>query len=618
MTVREYIGARYVPLFMGDWDITADYEPLSIVQYQGASYTSRQSVPHGVPITDTHYWAVTGNYNAQVEAYRQEVFTFDGRITENAGDIDDIQTTIGSSFDTAHTITDYAANVDASIEDVEEIIGDGFSAENTIADNIAELDSKIDAAKVAQLAEPSFDIKQRIVMEASTYEGRSLQAGCIFKQDNALYWAQWMASDDASLVDWLLIIDVATGTILKRITLEIGHGQNLTYNPNTKELFVCGGSAGYYISVATPASASVVRAVELPDIDGQGKPSYVAWDDKTYEFFYVLKQTSPLGVNYMRVYKTTTDFVVVSHIDIKVNDYLHRNWQSIDVKDGLLYYCNTSPEYVAIYNVTTGERLNVINMPQYVNNFLRVEEIESAYVVDGVMYVTQINAYPGYRVPALFAWDMVHGSAGIKTHQITSNSDPSVTNNMRYVRVAWTRANICEPWDTSSDTGASTSVPSFKFVDDALNYCRYNEITPRLSFVDDYPSYAIIENMRLAVAPENTVEVGGLSFHNCQVSFVNASRLTFTGEGAAALSSSTYQHAMRFEDSLVTANGTTMWNIDAPTGLTGSSGTFNRCVCLFGQIADIGVAVFNSCITLIRSTGHASTVNQNHTAFIEA
>lgn len=80
MTVREYIGARYVPIFMGEWDNTATYEPLSIVMYQGASYTSRQYVPIGVPITNETFWALSGNYNAQVEAYRQEVLTFDSRI----------------------------------------------------------------------------------------------------------------------------------------------------------------------------------------------------------------------------------------------------------------------------------------------------------------------------------------------------------------------------------------------------------------------------------------------------------------------------------------------------------------------------------------------------------
>lgn len=68
-----YIGARYVPLVMGAWSATADYEPLSIVTFEGNSYTSKTFVPAGTPVTNATYWAATGNYNAQVEQYRQEV-----------------------------------------------------------------------------------------------------------------------------------------------------------------------------------------------------------------------------------------------------------------------------------------------------------------------------------------------------------------------------------------------------------------------------------------------------------------------------------------------------------------------------------------------------------------
>ena len=63
-----------MPLFADpiDWDRTKTYEPITIVYHQGNSYTSRQSVPAGVDITDTTYWALTGNYNAQIEQYRKE------------------------------------------------------------------------------------------------------------------------------------------------------------------------------------------------------------------------------------------------------------------------------------------------------------------------------------------------------------------------------------------------------------------------------------------------------------------------------------------------------------------------------------------------------------------
>lgn len=95
---RQYIGQRYVPIFGRkgeesiEWDNTGTYEPLTIVLYQGNSYTSRQFVPIGVEITNENYWAQTGNYNAQVEAYRQEVLGFQD-------ELDNLSDTVGNNYD---------------------------------------------------------------------------------------------------------------------------------------------------------------------------------------------------------------------------------------------------------------------------------------------------------------------------------------------------------------------------------------------------------------------------------------------------------------------------------------------------------------------------------------
>lgn len=85
MAVTQYVGARYVPLFADplEWDKTKAYEPLTIVYHNGNSYTSRQYVPVGIEIVNTSYWALTGNYNAQIEQYRAEVQRYDARITAN-------------------------------------------------------------------------------------------------------------------------------------------------------------------------------------------------------------------------------------------------------------------------------------------------------------------------------------------------------------------------------------------------------------------------------------------------------------------------------------------------------------------------------------------------------
>ena len=86
LDVKEYIGARYIPIFFDDgtgsaeWRSTFEYEPLTIVLHEGNSYTSRQYVPAGIAITNTAYWLQTGNWNSQIEAYRQEVRQFSDAI----------------------------------------------------------------------------------------------------------------------------------------------------------------------------------------------------------------------------------------------------------------------------------------------------------------------------------------------------------------------------------------------------------------------------------------------------------------------------------------------------------------------------------------------------------
>jgi hypothetical protein len=133
MSVREYIGARYVPVFAdpAEWDATKTYEPLTVVLYQGNSYTSRQSVPANIPITNTTYWAQTGNYNAQVEQYRSEVATFDGRITTNATAIS-AETTAREQAITAETTAREQA--DTAIRAL--LPSTDFTSENTVKNYI--------------------------------------------------------------------------------------------------------------------------------------------------------------------------------------------------------------------------------------------------------------------------------------------------------------------------------------------------------------------------------------------------------------------------------------------------------------------------------------------------
>lgn len=100
MAVRQYVGARYVPQIMGDWNDQTVYEPLSVVTYNFGSYTSKKAVPAGVEPTNEEYWALTGQYNAQVEEYRQTVDNYAEKVNKLIkGDINQhVYLFIGDSY----------------------------------------------------------------------------------------------------------------------------------------------------------------------------------------------------------------------------------------------------------------------------------------------------------------------------------------------------------------------------------------------------------------------------------------------------------------------------------------------------------------------------------------
>lgn len=107
-----YIGNRYVPIFANpvEWDNLRSYEPLTIVTYQGTSYTSKKTVPVGVALNNTEYWVVTGNYNAQVAQLTNDVESLDRSV-------DDLTNKVNINVDSYVTPEMYGAYGDGTHND---------------------------------------------------------------------------------------------------------------------------------------------------------------------------------------------------------------------------------------------------------------------------------------------------------------------------------------------------------------------------------------------------------------------------------------------------------------------------------------------------------------------
>lgn len=135
MAVTQYIGSRYVPLFAdpSEWSNTKTYEALTIVLHQGNSYTSKQFVPIGIDINNTEYWAITGNYNAQVESYRQDVV----RVRQDVEDLREDTEEAISTFETNvnQRITNFQNDTNETIENFRDDVNENIENFETETNN---------------------------------------------------------------------------------------------------------------------------------------------------------------------------------------------------------------------------------------------------------------------------------------------------------------------------------------------------------------------------------------------------------------------------------------------------------------------------------------------------
>lgn len=130
---RQYVGARYVPKIMGEWDKALQYEALSIVTYKGSSFTSKIPVPNNIEITNEKYWINTGNYNEQVTEYENNVRLYK---TETDNAIKNLNTEL-TNTDTA--FNDYKNTTNNTLDLLKShdaiIISDSYGVTSVVGNN---------------------------------------------------------------------------------------------------------------------------------------------------------------------------------------------------------------------------------------------------------------------------------------------------------------------------------------------------------------------------------------------------------------------------------------------------------------------------------------------------
>lgn len=347
MGVREYVGARYVPLFADplEWDSTKSYEPLTVVYHQGNSYTSRQYVPAGIDITNTAYWALTGNYNAQVESLRQTVERFDGRI-------DDIEGALPSDVFTPANTVEQSINTLAT----------------SLSENIAEIQSEL---KYKYKAINRASIYKRIDIASSATE--QMQGGCYFKQDGNKYIA-WCIGTKLTIASRVSGLTIATVT-----NSSFGHGNQIAYAG--RKLYITPlNSANIAVVDINTVSNPVVSILDLSTAGFSDVYAFDAYENDTFVVAENGKIYAFDGTNRTEICDIPTDI-----------PYPGTNQSTRYSQAKKLFYRVSSGISAVTYFNAEGEIVEIIGFePSY--KFVRLGELEDYVVCDDEIAFFAINS----------------------------------------------------------------------------------------------------------------------------------------------------------------------------------------------------------------------------------
>ena len=167
-----YVGHRYVPLLVGEWDKSIQYEGLSIVTYKGGSYTSKKMTPPGIDIENEEYWVFTANYDAQVEYYRQET----KRVKEYMEELDD-RLTKDLSDTRAYVDDEVRKNreyVDTSVQDLTIYVNnETASARQYVDGEVSDLTNHVNT-NVDQVNNRITDTEENVATDMTTLQNQLL------------------------------------------------------------------------------------------------------------------------------------------------------------------------------------------------------------------------------------------------------------------------------------------------------------------------------------------------------------------------------------------------------------------------------------------------------------
>ncbi len=251
MATTQYIGARYVPVFAdpAEWDNTRTYERLTIVLHEGNSFTSRQNVPAGIDINNTNFWLCTGNYNAQIEAYRRDVANYAKQVNAVSAALNaEVDRATAAENDLSASIAEESDRAQKAEAEIAKTM-----ISETLRFKIKTRDAQDHSYAYADAPNPAWDSVQGCCYTKNGRFAITTAPGLVYYRQNSTTYLNKSVIKEFN----------ADGTLYRQSQpIECGHANSITYDETTNELLIANNYKLAGDSAETRIESNLVTRVD--------------------------------------------------------------------------------------------------------------------------------------------------------------------------------------------------------------------------------------------------------------------------------------------------------------------------------------------------------------------
>lgn len=284
--------------------------------------------------------------------------------------------------------------------------------------------------------------------------------GATWVTENKYVFAVPIGNNTCTLYEW----DQSTNKILRSANVECYHGNSIAYDPESGFLYISDcidddNNGLRTITVVNYVNFAFIRRITAPVEPAEACLS-IAYDAGTHRFYSTnYRGTSEGRANalyeYNGVFESVNRIIVLDDYSVRYN--VHHSNQGVHcVRDGIAYIPYYEPSRLIVgFNIETGEKIIVANVPEYLNNYKYTSEIESitynantdSYIVFTRNSAFEIGLFKSILVDHLYFTNIVFDTAW-PTARVNATPDQTSTKPV---------------------TKSPSTIPVFRSVHDAIN-----------------------------------------------------------------------------------------------------------------------------------------------------